>query len=202
MKILKILPALAIAVFLSVSGGCSLMHMHLHGNGRVVSLDRSVSDFRGVVLNGVGNINVYYSEDCRVVVTTDSNIQNIIVTEVNGGFLHINEHCHGSFNPTKLKVDIYMPELNFIKLKGAGNIRIMGGSTDNLDLVLSGCGNIDAQNIVAENVVVSLSGAGDIKTWVTGSLTGSLSGVGSILYKGNPSTNNIHRTGVGNIRKL
>jgi len=42
----------------------------------------------------------------------------------------------------------------------------------------------------------------DIKIWVTESLTGSHSGIGDILYKGNPSIKNINKTGIGNISSL
>jgi hypothetical protein len=137
-----------------------------------------------------------------VVVTTDSNIQDIITTKVNGNNLYIDGKIKKNFNPTKLIIDVYMPELRNINLNGVGDIKIISGKTFDFRMNLSGVGDIEAQNYEAENVVVTLSGVGDIKTWVTKSLTGNISGVGNVLYRGNPSINNVNRSGVGNVKQL
>ena len=189
--------AFLVVVFLGFLGCCSL-----HGNGSVVSQERSASDFYGVILDGIGDVNVYYSENYKVIVTTDNNIQDIVTIKVDGNNLHIDEKTKRGFHSSKLTIDVYMPELKNISLKGVGNINIINGKTSDFEIKLSGVGDIDAQNYEAENVVVTLSGTGDIKTWVTKSLTGKLSGVGNVLYNGNPSINNVNNTGVGNVNTL
>jgi len=174
----------------------------INGNGYVVSQERTANGFYGVVLDGVGNVNIHIQENYRVIVTTDANIQDFITTKVYGKKLHIDGKTHSSFNPTMLTIDVYVPDLRYIDLNGVGNIKVINGKTNHLELNLSGVGNIEAQDCEAEYVVVALSGTGDIKTWVTKSLTGKLSGIGNILYKGNPSINNVNRTGIGNIKRL
>ena len=200
MLIKKLLPALLIVGFIVMFDSCSLAH--LHGSGRVVSEDRSVYDFTGIVLDGAGNVNIHSSEYFTVMVTTDSNIQDNITTKVRDGFLYIDEKSFRSIHPTKLVIDVYLPELTCVKLRGAGNIKVNGGNNSDFEIILSGAGNIDARNFEAGNVSIILSGAGDIKTWATNSLTGKLSGVGSIMYRGDPPVKNIQKTGVGNIGKI
>ena len=62
------------------------------GNGDVTSQEREMNGFDSVVLNGVANINIHPSEDYKVVVTTDSNIQdNIIITTKNNSLQIFNK---------------------------------------------------------------------------------------------------------------
>jgi len=196
-----ILSGILIAGVLGLLTGCHFYHTK-HGNGHVVSRERSVSDFDGVVLKGVGDVNIRHDDNFRVVVKTDSNIQEIIDVYVDDDTLYIDERNRGGFDPTELTINVYMPELKSIKLKGVGDITASGGKTGNLDIKLSGVGNVDTRNYEAENVKVDLSGVGDIKVWVTEKLTGDLSGIGDVRYKGNPSTINVDRDGIGHIKKL
>ena len=156
--------------------------------------------FNGITLNGVGNVNVHPGETYKVIVTTDSNLQDWVLTSVNGNNLRISQRP-GSFNPTELTIDVYMPELRSISLSGAANFRINNGTASKVDFSLSGAGSIDAQNFQIQNVTIRLSGVGNAKIWATNTLNGTLSGNGSILYKGNP-TIKINSTGVGNIKPL
>ena len=184
--------------------GCIIPIGHtIHGNGKVISQQREAEDFDSVILDAVGNVNIYYSSNYKVKVTTDTNIQHLITIDVNNNSLHIDENStYGGFDPTKLVIDVYMPDLKNVSLKGVGDIKVIDGDAYNCKMNLSGVGNIYAQNFEVKNVTITLSGVGDIKTWVTKNLTGSLSGVGNILYKGNPSTVNINKNGVGDIIKM
>ena len=204
MKINGFLPGLLAVGLSGFLTGCIIpIGYTIHGNGKVVSQERTAENFDSVILNGVGNVNIHHSDDYKVTVTTDTNIQPIITINVDSNCLHINENStNGGFEPTKLVIDVYMPGLKSVSLKGVGDIKIIDGDAYNCKMNLSGVGNIYAQNFEVKNVNVTLSGVGDIKTWVTNNLTGSLSGVGNILYKGNPSTVNISKSGIGDIKKI
>lgn len=47
--------------------------------------------------------------------------------------------------------------------------------------------NIDAQNFQVQDVTITHSGIGNIKIWATNTLNVTFSGIGDILYKGNPT---------------
>jgi hypothetical protein len=170
------------------------------GNGNVIDQDRTVEGFNGIKLDGVGDVKVHTGENYRVVVTTDSNLQDRVLTTVNGNILRITQRS-GSFNATRLTIDVYLPELTSISLNGAGNFTVNSGDASELNLSLSGTGNINAQNFEVQNVTITHSGVGNARIWATNTLNGNLSGVGNILYKGNP-TINVNRTGVGNFKPL
>jgi hypothetical protein len=219
MKLLNIVVLGISVVFMS----CPFVPITI-GNGNVVSQERLASDFSGVTHEGLGDVNIYYAENYKVVVTTDSDIQHLITTEANGNNLRIGYKGKINTNivPTRLTIDVYMPELRNINLtgygnidaqnyeaenvvvthSGTGNIKIISGKTVDLRMHLSGYGNIDAQNYEAENVVVTHSGTGEIKTWVTESFAVNLSGYGNVLYRGNPPIVNVHTTGIGKVRRL
>ena len=184
---------LAIMIFL-VFTGCDM------GNGNIIRQERVVGEFTSVALDGIGNVNIYPKENKRVVVTTDSNLQDKVLTSVNGNTLRITQRS-GSFNANELTIDVYLSELTRISLNGTGNFTVKNGNASELALSISGTGNINAQNFQIQNAVITHSGVGDVKIWATDSLTGTLSGVGNIRYKGNP-TINVKRTGVGNITPL
>ena len=170
------------------------------GNGNVTSQERTVEGFNGITLDGLGNVNVHPGKDYKVVVTTDSNLHDRVLTTVNDNTLCITQRS-GSFNAKELKIDVYLPEPTSISLNGSGTVTVNSGSASELTLSLSGIGNINAQNFQVQDVHITLPGAGNARIWVTNSLTGTISGVGNIRYKGNP-TINVNRTGAGNITPL
>jgi len=192
------LAAMAVGFFT----GCKM------GNGNVTSQERTnlisqektAEGFNDIELDGVGNVNVYPGENYRVIVTTDSNLQDRVVTTVNGSTLQITQKS-GPFKSTELTIDVYLPELKSITLDGAGEFKINDGEAFELDLSLSGTGSIDAQYFKAQNITITHSGVGTSKIWATDTLNGNLSGVGKILYKGNP-TIHVNKTGVGTIEPL
>jgi hypothetical protein len=186
----------AIVVFWGFTG-CDI------DNGNVISQERTIEGFKGIKLDGVGNVNVHTGKNYKVVVTTDSDLQDRVLITVNGNILGITQRSgSGSFNAKELTIDVYLPELTSVSLNGAGNFTVNSGNASELTFSLSGAGNIDAQNFQVQNIDITHSGAGNAKIWATNSLNATLSGVGNIRYKGNPPIINVNRTGVGNITQL
>ncbi|MCL2138561.1 MAG: DUF2807 domain-containing protein [Treponema sp.] len=205
MKKQRLIGVFAAALVTVLATGC---HFHLHdGNGRITSEERTVDEgFYGVVLEGVGDVNIrpgetYRGRDYAVVVTTDSNIQDMVVITTDSSNVYVDERGRRGFNPTKLKIDVYLPELRKASLKGVGNIKVSSGSVSSLAISLSGVGDIDAQNYRAQTVEVTHSGVGNVKTWAENVLTGKHSGIGDILYRGSP-VKNISGSGIGKVRQL
>ena len=172
----------------------------IKGDGNVVSQERTASGFYGISINGAANVNVQHGEDYKVVVTTDNNLQKFVLVEVKNDIVHINTEPNTNLKPTKLIVDVHLPELQSINLQGVGNVKLSEGTSSDLKITLSGVGNVDAQDFQVENVVITQSGVGNSKIWATNSLSGTLSGVGNISYKGNPTVN-VNVSGVGKVNK-
>jgi len=196
-----------IIIFLGILNGCSNSTTNSNGltkgDGKIVSQEKFVSDFNSVTLKGGLDVNIYYAEDFKVLVTTDSNIQNFVVINVNKNVLNIDIKTNSYFSATELYVDVYLPELKTVNLEGVGNIKIADGETTEFDIILSGGGNIDVQDFEAENVNIDLSGVGDIKflNGKTSDFKVDLSGGGNIDVQNFDVENvNIKHSGVGNIK--
>jgi hypothetical protein len=173
----------------------------VRGNGNVVSQDRSAAGFTGIEINGAGNINIYQSENYKVTVTTDSNIQDIVEVKVSGSSLQISQKNNTGFNPTKFDIDVYLPDLKNITVNGAANIKIEDGKTSDLAISVAGAAKIDTRDYEVQNVNVDLAGAGEVTTWAVSTLNYKIAGVGTIRYKGSP-TRDGSISGVGSIKPL
>ena len=171
----------------------------IKGNGNIVSQERAASGFYGLTIDGVGNVNVHPGEDYKLEVTTDDNLQEFVLVEVKNSVLHID--TKSNLRPTKLIIDVHLPDLQSVSINGVGNVKLSNGNASDLEISLSGVGNLDAQNYEVENVTIKQSGVGNSTVWATNSLNGALSGVGNVRYKGNPTVN-VNVSGVGKVNKL
>ncbi len=88
-----------------------------------------------------------------------------------------------------------------IRLSGAGSIKLSGNVEDQA-LKLSGAGSVDAYKLRSKNCVVSLAGVGSANVFVTKSLDASVSGIGSIKYKGSPNHLVKNVSGIGKIKNM
>jgi hypothetical protein len=98
-----------------------------------------------------------------------------------------------------IKMELDAPRLTF-RLSGAGSIFIKG-QTKELDLEMSGAGSAHFYDLLSESTRVNLSGVGSAEVYASVKLDASVSGVGSIDYKGNATDVNKHVSGVGSIHK-
>jgi hypothetical protein len=95
----------------------------------------------------------------------------------------------------ELEVDTRTLELD---LSGAGLVELEG-RVRKMYVDLGGAGSLNAYDLVAEEAEIDLSGIGTAQVNVRDRLSGVVTGVGSIKYKGNPETVNTNVTGLGKI---
>ncbi len=171
------------------------------GNRDVIHQERHVGEFHSISIDDVADVNIRPGESHKVVVITDENLQHYVLTKTRNNVLYISIKTKKGFVPTKLVVDVQLPELRSLDLNGVGEVKISDGSATDLSISLSGVGNIEARNYQIENVTIRHSGVGEATIWATNSLSGTLSGVGEIRYKGNPEVS-VKVSGVGKVKKL
>jgi hypothetical protein len=193
-KVLVVISGLMIFICLAVYG-----RGNREGDGNVISQERTVGEFNSVMLSGVAKINIHFADNHRVVVTTDSNIQDIVTTVTENNMLNVD--LKREVKDVDIIVDVYLPKIDLINLKGVGNIEVEEGEGSELEIRHSGVGNINVEKYCVVNATITYSGVGNIKIWVINSLNGNGSGVGSIEYKGNPRMN-INFNGVGGFKQI
>jgi hypothetical protein len=124
-----------------------------------------------------------------------SGAADVMMDGLTASRLKLNISGAGKIDLTGLSVD----DLS-LSLSGAGDVELAGQS-GSLAVQLSGAGRIDAGDLEVETADVRLSGFGDATLWVTGKLTGSISGAGNVEYYGNPQTD-FEDTGLGVFKSL
>jgi hypothetical protein len=87
-----------------------------------------------------------------------------------------------------------------VTISGLGDVSMAGKATQ-ASFDLSGAGSIKAADLQLQTAAVNLSGVGGATLWVTGSLTGTISGAGGVSYYGNPQTTT-KTTGLGVFKSL
>ena len=137
----------------------------IRGNGDLVTFEKSVSTFEKIKSSGAAEIRYHASEEYRVVVTVDSNLEEYVEIFAKNNVLHIGtENSWGNswYSFTKYLVDVYCPVLKSITLSGSGSLQGVDEIIAPIfEAVVSGSGKIDG-TVVCDNFSVEISGSGKI----------------------------------------
>jgi len=135
----------------------------ISGNGRVVEETRDISGFTGVHVSS--GIDVYLSQgnEFEVVVEADENLQDVILTELNGNMLVVKTD-HVSIRSAKSKkVHVTLPELTELKISSAGDCVGQNPFTcDDLRLSISSAGDLSLE-VDADRIDLDISSSGDAR---------------------------------------
>ncbi|MBA7520758.1 hypothetical protein ES705_12855 [subsurface metagenome] len=160
-----ILPSMLIVIAL-ISCSCENMFFNcIHGNGRVIVKERSISYFDEI--SSSGSFEVFITQDSihELKVEAENNILPYISTHVRNGRLVIknrDNRCIREHEP--IRIYIKTPELYKLKLSGSGLITCEDLVTDYLEIDVSGSGEIEI-GIETEYIGADVSGSGQIELW-------------------------------------
>ncbi len=87
-----------------------------------------------------------------------------------------------------------------VTVSGLGDVTL-SGIYRTAEFSISGAGPVNAADLRLETADVNVSGVGNVTLWVTGSLTGTISGAGTVSYYGSPQTST-SATGIGVFKSL
>lgn len=154
------------------------------GSGNVISESRAVSNFHGVVLAGIGELNITQGDTEALTIQAEDNLMPLLTSEVKDGVLTIGAKPGleaTSFFPTKpVKYDLRVKNLDSIQLSGAGSILAPSLKGDTLTLGTSGAGNVNLNQLDVKQLKTTLSGAGSMTVAGQGDTqTATVSGLGS-----------------------
>ena len=187
------------------------------GSGVAATESRDVSEFNGIDVGGVFQVEVTAGKEYGVVVEADDNLLQYVKTEVSGGVLKISS-TERLKSTTPMRIRVSAPEIESIDASGACKISVadvksselrvdtsgaskvnLAGETSSVTIEVSGASNIDAANLKAENATVKASGASKVEVFVTGKLTSGASGASKISYSGNPTSVTKDTSGAGKV---
>lgn len=101
----------------------------------------------------------------------------------------------------KVVIEATVARLADVNVSGSGKI-LASGTAKEVKASISGSGEVLAANLEVERCEVKISGSGDVEINVKQALDVSISGSGSVTYKGNPNQVNSHSSGSGRVRKM
>lgn len=128
--------------------------------GQELSEVRTLENFTKINAKGVGDIYLINGEQ-NIVVEAKSGSLKKLKTELEGNVLNIYEEKNSKLKNTKIYIT--SPDLNSVKLSGAGNI--ISKDTlhyNNLNLEIVGAGDVDLI-VNSFNLKTNIRGAGDVK---------------------------------------
>ena len=82
------------------------------------------------------------------------------------------------------------------RISGSGKI-LAEGTADNIELSISGSGKFSGENLKAKTASARISGSGNAKVYATEEVEASISGSGTVYYKGDPKRKYANSSGSG-----
>lgn len=187
----------SMSVFLT---GC-FMHEYEFGNGSIEEDIRTVPSFTAINSSGMFDVYFEYSDSTKVTVSCESNLIQYIETAVFENELKIRVPNFITLRPTKA-IEIYVkgPQIESIKLSGAGLIQTDSVNSKSLVLELSGAGKI-MTDFYGQNLYTNISGSGKIDVFaLCNNYELNVSGSGDVELYGSANYAKYRISGSGNVK--
>ncbi len=202
-------------------GGNWLNANSVRPSGKIISKDRGLSGFESIALSGLGEVVLAQGANDIVVVEADDNLQEHLIAEVKDGVLNLRIANNVSFSgsPT-IRYLVTLRSIKSVSISGLGRVRganidtsalsvsvsgggdvLLNGKAAIQTASISGLGKLDLANLSGKTGSVDISGAGDATVNVSDALNVSISGLGSVHYKGMPELSQ-KISGGGNVAPL
>lgn len=158
----------------------------IKGNGKKVTLNRSVDDYDAVAVSGWFDVDLVKGKEGELTLEGEENLLEYILTEVENDKLVIKVKKGANLKPSSwnegIRITVPVESIDAVSMSGSGDI-------------------VGKKTIKTSNFKTSMSGSGDITLDVdTDSMTASMSGSGDMNLSG--STRNFEATisGSGDIK--
>jgi hypothetical protein len=143
-------------------------------SNNVLTFDITVQDLAGVTISGLADVEM-----------DALNTSTLAVTMSGAG---------------KVVLSTLSADSVDITVSGLGSVEI-GGQVTQQQIEISGAGDVQNGDLECQTANVTISGLGSATVWVTGELTGIISGGGNVRYYGSPQADT-QSTGVGKFESL
>lgn len=132
----------------------------VRGDGNVVTETRPVSSFNAIVVNGSVDVYLSQEEETSVTVEADQNLQEIILTEVEGNTLYISERKNIRKAESR-KVYVNFQQINSLIAKGATDVYSRTPiQAETLEVGISGASDVTLE-VHVDELICRIKGAAD-----------------------------------------
>ena len=135
----------------------------VRGSGKVVEEERSVSDFTGVALSGIGNLYIEVGDEEALRIEAEDNLLPYLETEVRGTTLEITTRENVNLLPLR-PINFYLTvkALDTITVSGSGHAEAPGLQAEQFFATVSGSGSVKMAGLEAEALTATVSGSGGL----------------------------------------
>jgi hypothetical protein len=198
----------------------------------LASGDLDLSGFDRIDARGIWEVSLTQGPDWNVSLQYSDAIADELRVRVEGDRLVLGYDEHEGFSwwrgfgfggHDRVVATITMPALEAIDLSGASEVNFSGfsgqtldinasgaaeingsdGSYEELALIVSGAGDVNLRDLVVDDARLVLSGATDATLNMNGgALSGTISGAGSVRYRGTVSEQNVVISGFSSVEPL
>lgn len=189
------------------------------GNGVLITEERLIEDYDSIEVHGVIQLEVSPGLEPSLTITGEENLLAIIDTKNADDALVI--RASESYSSTKpIVIKTTCPKLlrytghgvtqatitgfdaaRFeAELTGSSSLEIQNGTVEFFKADTSGASNLNAKDLRAQKADVQASGSSHITLYVTEDFNAQASGASSVVYHGEPNSNQINTSGVATVR--
>lgn len=190
------------AFILAITFTVNSQNNRIKGNGNVVTVNRTTSNFDGVAVAGSFDVVLVKGKEGKITIEGEENIIPFIETEIDKDLLKISFKKNTNINTTKkLTITVYFESIEKASLAGSGNITSNETiKSKDFAVAIGGSGNITLK-VIANEISANIGGSGNIDlTGTTNEITCSIAGSGSIkAYALNADSLNANIAGSGSV---
>jgi hypothetical protein len=136
----------------------------IKGNGEMTSEKRNTGDYNEISLVGSMDVELVSGTEGNLTLEAESNLQEYITTEVNGGTLKISVKKGYNLKPSRnngIKVTVPFKDIEVVEVTGSGDLwNTSTINAKNFSTKLTGSGDIKLE-LEVENLEGSITGSGD-----------------------------------------
>ncbi len=167
--------------------------LNVSGSGNLETQTKITSGDMEIKVSGSGNIKAdIEANNVEVGVSGSGN------SRVRGKANNLESSISGSGN---IDLEMAVADRLETRISGSGNLSATG-SASRFKATISGSGGVRAGDLVTDSCDISIAGSGSASVNVKSELNASISGSGSVTYKGNPDRVNSNSSGSGKVRKI
>jgi hypothetical protein len=167
--------------------------VYVSGAGDVIAETKIVGADMELKVSGSGNLTAEI--DAKDV---DANVSGSGDLNLTGKMRSLNSGISGS---GKIMFNGNVTDFVDTSISGSGRFEASGSARE-IKSTISGSGRVNAADLIVDRCHVRISGSGSVQVNVKTSIDASISGSGTLSYKGNPSQVNSHSSGSGRVRKI
>jgi hypothetical protein len=164
------------------------------GSGDIIGQGKITTDDLDLNVSGSGSLTL----DVDATGDVEADVSGSGAIDLKGTCRSFDSDVSGS---GEVELTINITESADFGVSGSGKINA-SGSAESVKTSISGSGKVLAADLQTNRCEVKISGSGDVEISVKNELDATISGSGSVSYRGNPTKVNSHSSGSGKVRKL